>query len=281
MKPENSGFLIYGVRIVQLKAVFLFCVQFGHRCIYLCMMYNRFIHLLLQIGWALVGLLPMGCHQYECKLPAQRNNASRKAPTNTPDYAQCKQHVMALKKQCAAQWQGMTLEKKQHLFTQVMADSILPYWLGTPWGFYGTSETPGQGQIACGYFVTTTLRDAGLALQRTKLAQCASEQMIGTLVQRAHIQRFSHVPLADFVMAIKKQGYGLYIIGLDSHTGFLYHNGQELYFIHASYIGAKVVTKELAGSSVILQASRYRVTGKISADAVALDKWAKQVKGES
>lgn len=236
------------------------------------MMQNRFTHLTIIGSVTLLWLLPIGCQQPTRKDPPAHTNVPPKV-IQPLDYAQCKQHVTALKKQYAAQWQGLNKEKKQRLFTQIMADSILPYWLGTPWGFYGTTETPLQGQIACGYFVTTTLRDAGLPLQRTKLAQCASEQMIRTLVQPAYIQRFSHVPLADFVANIKKQGYGLYLIGLDSHTGFLYHDGREVYFIHASYIGQKVVTKELAASSAILQASQYKITGKISADEVALDKW--------
>ncbi len=243
--------------------------------IYLYMMHNRFTHLAIIGSLPLLSLLPMGCQQPTRKAPLPHTNATRKA-LQPLDYEQCKQHVTALKKQYAAQWQGLNKEKKQRLFTQIMADSILPYWLGTPWGFYGTSETPQQGQIACGYFVTTTLRDAGLPLQRSKLAQCASEQMIRSLVQAAYIQRFSHLPLADFVAAIKKQGYGLYLIGLDSHTGFLYHDGRELYFIHASYIGQKVVTQELAASSAILQASQYRVTGKLSADEAALDIWGKR-----
>jgi hypothetical protein len=208
------------------------------------MMHNRFIHLATVGPLAIACFLQMACQQPTRKASHPRTNVPPKA-IQPLDYAQCKRHVTALKKQHAAQWQGLSKEKKQRLFTQIMTDSILPYWLGTPWGFYGTSETPQQGQIACGYFVTTTLRDAGLPLQRTKLAQCASEQMIRTLVQPVYVQRFSHVPLADFVAAIKKQGYGLYLIGLDSHTGFLYHDGQELYFIHASYIGQKVVTQEL------------------------------------
>lgn len=247
-------------------------MQYCSLGIYLYMMQNRFTHLTIIGSVTLLLLLSIGCQQPTRKASPTHTTAAHEA-IQPMDYNRCKQQVIALKKQLGAQWQQLSRTQKQARFTQLVADSILPYWLGTAWGFYGTTETPQQGQIACGYFVTTTLRDAGLPLQRTKLAQCASEQMIRTLVQPAYIQRFSHVPLADFVAAIKKQGYGLYLIGLDSHTGFLYHDGREVYFIHASYIGQKVVTKELAASSVILQASKYKITGKISADEVALDKW--------
>jgi hypothetical protein len=236
-------------------------------------MNSPFSRLAIFCGLAFLGPSTIGCQQPKSPVPVRSPHASP-VPQRT-DYTQCKQRLAALKAQYARHWQDMNREKKQRLFTQAFTDSILPYWMGTAWGFYGTTETPNQGQIACGYFVTTTLRDVGLPLQRTKLAQCASEQMIRTLVQPAYIQRFSHVPLADFVASIKQQGYGLYLLGLDSHTGFLYHDGQALYFIHASYIGQKVVTKELADHSVILQASQYRITGKISADEAVLDRWAR------
>ncbi len=63
-------------------------------------------------------------------------------------------------------------------FSHFIVDSIIPYWYGTKWNFYGTTEEPNKGTIACGYFVTTVLRDAGLHINRIKLAQAASEEMI-------------------------------------------------------------------------------------------------------
>jgi hypothetical protein len=234
-------------------------------------MHILFFRLAILCSFTFFWLLPTGCQQQRPQ-HTQHNNAHRDEQPRK-DYTRCKQQIIAQKALYASKWEGMGIAKKGQLFTHLLTDSIFPYWLGTPWDFYGTTETPNQGQIACGYFVTTTLRDAGFPLQRTKLAQYASEQMIRTLVQPAYIQRFSHVPLADFVASIKHQGPGLYLLGLDSHTGFLYHDGQALYFIHASYIGEKVVTKELAANSAILQASKYRITGKISADEAALDRW--------
>jgi hypothetical protein len=44
-----------------------------------------------------------------------------------------------------------------------------------------TSETPGRGEIACGYFVSTVLRDAGFGVERVRLAQQASERIVRTL----------------------------------------------------------------------------------------------------
>lgn len=214
-----------------------------------------------------------------CKQKHGTSNA-KKLPGNPvavsviqKDYALCKSSVVKLKQQNRANWAHLNASAKEKIFVAAVTDSIAPSWMGTDWGFYGTTQIPRQGNIACGYFVTTVLQDAGLPIARTRLAQCASEEMIRTLVQPSLIQRYSNVPVEDFANNIKQQGFGLYIIGLDTHTGFIYNDGKDVYFIHASYTGAKKVTKEKALDSWILKSSKYRITGKISGDTRALDKW--------
>lgn len=154
--------------------------------------------------------------------------------------------------------------EKDSLLTQFVIDSLLPCWYGTVWDFNGTTEEPGKGNIACGYFVTTVLRDAGIHLNRIKLSQCASEEMIQKLSIKNSISRFSNQSLSVFVEKLKQKPKGLYIIGLDFHTGFLFHDGTELYFIHASYAQPKIVRKEKAIESGILAASKYKVVGKVN-----------------
>lgn len=156
-----------------------------------------------------------------------------------------------------------TLQTETNLYSFI-ADTLIPFWYGTKWNFYGTTEMPGQGTIACGYFVTTVLRDAGMEINRSKLAQCASETMIQQLAIKQSIQRFSNVPLLSFIEKILQEDPGLYIVGLDCHTGFLYNNGQEVYFIHASYATPKMVIREKAKESAILATSKYRVTVKLT-----------------
>jgi hypothetical protein len=151
--------------------------------------------------------------------------------------------------------------------TTFIADSLLPCWYGTPWDFNGTTQKPGNGSIACGYFVTTVLQDAGVNLNRIKLSQCASEEMIKKLSHKNSITRFSNQPLTVFAEKLKQKEKGLYIIGLDFHTGFIYHNGNELFFIHASYAAPKVVRKEKVPESGILAASKYKIIGKINLTA--------------
>ncbi|MBU1915034.1 MAG: hypothetical protein KJ563_07555, partial [Candidatus Thermoplasmatota archaeon] len=144
-----------------------------------------------------------------------------------------------------------------------LVDSIWPAWMGTPWEFSGTTEVPGEGTIACGYFVTTTLRDAGFDLPRVELARLASEVMIRRLADPADVRRYSDTPIVDFVQSVTTMGDGIYIVGLDCHVGFLLVGDGGVRFCHCSYVSPRCVTLETASESWPLVSSRYRVVGKI------------------
>ena len=165
------------------------------------------------------------------------------------------------------------LSDARQTFISAVVDSIVPHWMGTPWDFYGTTETPGEGKIACGYFVSTLLQDAGLKVERVKMAQQASEKIVKTLATKQDIKRFRNTEFATFIDSMETWGAGLYVVGLDNHVGFLYHDGEEVWFIHSSYIGPKCVVREEAASSLILASSKYRVVGKISANDRLVEKW--------
>lgn len=160
-------------------------------------------------------------------------------------------------------------------FTSLIATKVFPYWYGTQWGFYGTTEKPNKGEIACGYFVTTTLRDMGVPIKRIKLAQCASEEMIKNLVSSDNIQRFSNVDINTFEAQLKTGGNGIFVVGLDNHTGFLLLTDNGNYFIHSSGISPYKVQKDILSKSPILVRSKYRVVGKLSADKDFLNNWIK------
>src|SRR5687768_9423034 len=51
------------------------------------------------------------------------------------------------------------LEEAKKKFLLNIETRLFPFWEGTDWDFNGTTEVPGKGSIACGYFVTTILRD--------------------------------------------------------------------------------------------------------------------------
>lgn len=143
-------------------------------------------------------------------------------------------------------------------------NSLYPYWLGTRWNFNGISETPGEGSIACGYFVTTVVRDMDFNINRVKLAQCASEEMIIALTDEKRIKRFNGSENELMLTYLEEKKENLFIVGLDNHTGFILHDGKNIYFIHSSGRFPFCVIKEKAEDSKTLLESKYKVLGCIS-----------------
>jgi hypothetical protein len=165
------------------------------------------------------------------------------------------------------------LAQARQLFLTTLDSTIFPAWEGTPWDFYGTSWEPRTGSIACGYFVTTALHDAGLHLQRTLLAKQAAETIIANLTSSAHIHRYHALPLGDFVQKVRALGAGLYVVGLDYHVGFLRVSPSgAVEMIHSSVFAPRTVVREDASTSRGL-ISTYRVVGKLSASDSLLRAW--------
>ena len=143
-------------------------------------------------------------------------------------------------------------------------ERLYPYWLGTSYNFNGITEVPGEGAIACGYFVTTLVRDMHFDIPRIQLAQMASEEMITALVDSTKIKRYNKSDNATMLSYLESQGSRLYLVGLDNHTGFLYHDGADLWMIHSSGRFPYAVIKEKARDSKVLLESNYKVVGNIS-----------------
>ena len=186
-------------------------------------------------------------------------NASSQTRNFKCDYSECK----ANSKKLFIQYKKDPVAFNKQTLLNNIRDSLFCCWLGTPWDFYGTTETPGEGKIACGYFVTTLLRDMGASVNRVKHAQCASEEMIRAVCIKNSIHRYSNEKISSFIEKIKLNGMGLYIVGLDFHTGFILNDGEDVYFIHANYAGKKEVMKEIAIESTVLSSSNYKVIGKV------------------
>lgn len=168
--------------------------------------------------------------------------------------------------------QELTDKTSRHLYL-ALTERMFPFWYGTQWDFNGTTQKPRHGKIACGYFVTTLLRDVGFDVERVKLAQQSSEKIIRTLVGEANIVRFSNTPMENFVAATQAMGNGLYLVGLDTHIGFLLVAPDGLRFIHAAYSSSGVVKSEPVWECKVLLKSKYRVVGKLLADTGTLEQW--------
>ncbi len=229
-------------------------------------------HLLFMNKIFCLAFLLSACYSKE-KKDVKITHRSAVSAAKKINYDSCKKAITIIKRQHKPSWSALSKTEKEKSFANAVTNTITPAWLGTKWDFNGITEVPQQGKIACGYFVTTVLRDAGLPIARVKLAQCASEQLVTTLVQDKYVKRFSNVDMDNFMAYLKLNGFGLYVIGLDNHTGFIFNDGLDIWFIHSTYIGTSDVQKEKAAGSTILKNSKYRIVGKISADELVLGKW--------
>lgn len=167
------------------------------------------------------------------------------------------------------------LKQANDFWVSSVGTDLFSHWKNTAWDFNGTSTVPGEGTIACGFFVTTLLQDMGLNINRRKLAICASSEMMKSLVPHQPLLNLSSLAHPDFVNTMQKAGKGVYIIGLDFHTGFILQDGTDTWFIHSNYINRKGVVKELLKNSAALKASKTKWVISISTDRLFIEKWLK------
>ncbi|MBC7935713.1 MAG: hypothetical protein H7Y86_10225 [Rhizobacter sp.] len=137
------------------------------------------------------------------------------------------------------------------------------YWHGTKWDFNGTTRTPGDSTIACGYFITTILQDIGLKINRSWLAQQPSSVLIKATCNK--IERFAEFSDLEKYMD-NTPPHSILIIGLDFHTGFIIKDNSNTYFFHSNYIDRAGVTKELIAVSRALKASKSFMIGNLAAN---------------
>jgi len=156
------------------------------------------------------------------------------------------------------------------LLVHMLCDSIFPAWYGTPWDFNGISNVPGEGNIACGYFVSTTLKHAGFNLNRYKLAQQASSVIVAAICGKSKTTRYNSV--ASILGHLKKQPDGLYVVGLDYHVGFLAVKSGAVDFVHSDYFSNQV-KRERAKDAAAFSGSQLFVLGEISDNDALMKNW--------
>ena len=155
-----------------------------------------------------------------------------------------------------------------------LTKEVFPYWYGTEWDFNGYTNKPGEGKIACGYFVSTTLKDAGAKVNRYKLAQQYSHKIVTVLSCGNGVKRFSNITSKVFAEKVKSEFKdGLYVIGLDHHVGFILKENSEVYFIHASYRDPVQVVKEKASESAALGDTDVFVIAGLTNNPLFLKQW--------
>ncbi len=155
---------------------------------------------------------------------------------------------------------------------------LMRCWLGTGWDFNGTAKEPGAGKIACGYFVATVMEGAGFHIKRSPLAQQASQNILRTFLPQSDLHLRVGVPYKTYRAEISRGKPGIYIVGLDTHVGFIVvpnENGKDYRFIHSSGAKPWCVVEENADQAKVLQNSNYRVIGNLTASDALITKWLK------
>ncbi len=163
------------------------------------------------------------------------------------------------------------LVKVRNYLKGTISKDIFPYWYGTKWDFNGTTRTPKEGNIACGYFVTNILTDLGFKIPRIKWAQSASEIFIKKLAPN-DIKRFSNKPISEVSKYLLTSGDGVYLVGLDIHVGFIIVENDNISFIHSNYYQPEIgVMSESIDSRNPLRDSNYRIIGKLMTDQMIIN----------
>lgn len=149
----------------------------------------------------------------------------------------------------------ITLKDVQYNFTNHLTNGLIPHWYGTGWSFGGHTSIPNEGKIACGYFVSTTLKDMGLNLNRYKLAQKSPLDEALMISCGAPIKTIRSEDTATAIQEIDQHTQeGLYFIGFDEgHVGFLLKKEGELYLIHSNYLQPAAVCLEAIETSNVFK----------------------------
>ena len=164
------------------------------------------------------------------------------------------------------------LELAEDYISKILIDSVFEYWAGTQWDFNGYTETPRKGLIACGYYISTPLRDIGVNLNRFKMAQKSAEGIVKQVCHPNSIQTISDLAKLIAYMQVRENGEIL-ILGLSNHVGFVFKRNDEIYFAHSNYIGSKGVEKEKLETSRAINASNIYVIGQLTKDQAFVKKW--------
>lgn len=173
---------------------------------------------------------------------------------------------------CVSPSQRDSIEKvASSLLMEYLCDSLANYWLGTPWDFNGYTASPNQGQVACGYLVSTLLKQGGFNLNRFKLAQQYSHSIANTLCDTVK----TYTTLESLIKAIRTKADNIWIVGLDNHVGMIVKRNGALYFLHASYYPPKCAVKEPVYTSPALAYSTVYVSGPMLGNSSATKAWLK------
>lgn len=191
------------------------------------------------------------------------------------DYNEIKNNIKSARKKFKELYlidKNKAIDSASNYIYHQLLNEIAPFWYGTPWDFNGYTNIPNDGVIACGYFVSTTLKHADFNLNRYKMAQQAGLIEAKMLQNKARIKIFSKETFKSLKQKLNTiYTDGLYFVGLDNHVGFVLIKDKEIYFLHSSYYENRVMI-ELAEKSVCFRSNLY-VFAEITTNKKLIKKW--------
>jgi len=192
-------------------------------------------------------------------------------------YTDAKIQMYSMKKELGAQFRAgaVSLDSVKEVFTENLLNTIIPYWYGTTWSFEGHTAIPNKGEIACGYLISTTLKDMGLMLNRYKLAQKGPLDEALTIgcgsVVTTLVTKNTEDALESIDLLVKE---GIYFIGFDAgHVGYLVKRKEGLYLIHSNYLHPGEVQIECLEESRVFQSFSVFHIVDISNNEFLLVRW--------
>ncbi len=155
------------------------------------------------------------------------------------------------------------LDSVSKYFLESLVDKIIPHWHGRDWSFEGHTNNPNQGEIACGYFISTTLKHVGLNLNRYKLAQKSPYDEALSISIGGKIVTYEGESSDEIISELyctTKQG--IYFIGFDkNHVGYLLNEDNLIFIIHSNYLSPSAVIKEsIENSEAFNSYSKFYLT---------------------
>lgn len=174
--------------------------------------------------------------------------------------------------------QKAAVEHDARVMLELIMPEMMRCWLGTGYDFNGVAERPGEGKIACGYYVSTLIRDAGFKVNRYTLAQQASQNILRTFTAKENCLLRVGEKYDTYANWLETLEPGIYIMGLDTHVGFVVIEKDGMKFLHSSGIDQAGVVEEPRDQALAIKWSNWRMLGHFTADPEVIRMW---LKGEN
>lgn len=222
----------------------------------------------------------------ERKLRAAMGGLEMRVPLKPqPDplkYATLKEDLDRWRKELAARYakarnaaERTVVEVDARIILERALPAMMRCWLGTKYDFNGTAKGPGEGTIACGYFVATVLKDAGFRVDRYKLAKQPSGNILQTFLPKKSCTLTVGQDYQEFAEVVAKREPGVYVVGLDTHVAFIVVSDGGFRFIHSSGSKPWCVVDQSPDEAGTLRRSSWRMLGNLTKDPLVIRRWLK------